>query len=168
MRVPLCGVCLTAILAAGCARPVSPTAPMSPSPSSQVREITLEAEAGTGDGDLHHRAHASGTMTIHLAPGQRRLWTVTAVPGAASYAILVTYSNDNPGESEVLRVEVDNQLVGTFRAQDTGDDGAGWEIFVDDLAGSSALPGLAHTISVESSGGDGCIEIDKVTLKPTS
>ncbi len=168
MRVTLRGVCLVTILAAGCARPASPTAPTPASGLSQVHEITLEAEAGTGDGDLHHRAHASGTMTIHLAPGQRRLWTVTAAPGAASYAMFVTYSNDNPGESELLRVEVDGRLVGTFRAQDTGDDGAGWEIFVDDLAGSSALPGVAHAISVESSSGDGCIEIDKVTLKPMS
>jgi hypothetical protein len=168
MRVTLRGVCLLAVLVAGCARPAPPTAPSPATGSAQAQEITLEAEAGTGDGDLHHRAHASGALTIHLAPGQRRLWTVTAARGAASYAVFVTYSNDNPGETELLRVEVDGRLVGKFRAQDTGDDGAGWEIFVDDLAGSSALPGVAHTISVESSGGDGCIEIDKVTLKPTS
>ena len=168
MHVTLRAVCLLAIVVSGCARPASPTAPTPAAASSQLQEITLEAEAGTGDGDVHHRAHASGGLTIHLAPGQRRLWTVTASRDVASYALFVTYSNDNPGESELLRVEVDGRLIGTFRAQDTGDDGAGWEIFVNDLAGSSALPGVGHTISVESSGGDGCIEIDKVTLKPTS
>jgi hypothetical protein len=167
MTLTLRSACLLACVASGCAQPISPTAP-SPQPAPGAQLIALEAEAGTGDGDLHYRSHASGTMTIHLAPGQRRLWTFLSGPPSATYTVLVIYSNDNPGESEMLRVDVDGRTIGTFRAQDTGDDGAGWEIFVTDVAGTSTLVGGPHTISVESSGGDGCIEIDKVTLQPGS
>src|SRR5438093_5806756 len=33
------------------------------------------AEAGTGDGQTKQRSRASGGQTIHLAPGERRVWT---------------------------------------------------------------------------------------------
>ena len=78
----------------------------------------------------------------------------------------MTYSNDNPGETEVLRVEVDGVSIGTVRAQNTGDDGEGWNVFVADRAGTSMLrPGI-HTVIVESTGGDECIEIDLITVRP--
>lgn len=121
MRLTLRSVWVLATVAVGCANPPLPTVPSS-LPVATSQEIVLEAGAGTGDGDLHHRSHASSTMTIHLAPGQRRVWTFTA-SSASRYSIFVTYSNDNPGDSEVLRVEVDGNIIGTFRAQDTGDDG---------------------------------------------
>ena len=78
----------------------------------------------------------------------------------------MTYANDNPGATEVLRVEVDGEAVGTFSAQDTGDDGEGWNVFVADLAGARMLGTGIHSVTVESSGGDGCIEIDLITLRP--
>jgi hypothetical protein len=132
---------------------------------SRAEPIALEAEAGSGDGDLMHRSRASGALTIHLAPGQRRRWTFK-VAQPSQYAVLVIYSNDNPGESEVLRVEVDGEAIGAFHAQDTGDDGEGWNVFVADLAGAPMLGAGFHTVTVESSGGDGCIEIDLITLRP--
>jgi len=155
------------MMAAGCAQPSSPIAPTAPVPPAP-QKITLEAEAGTGDGDLHQRSQASGAMTIHLAPGQRRSWTFIGAAPGSTYAVYVTYSNDNPGESETLHVDIDGIRIGTVRARDTGDDGAGWEIFVADLAGASTVAAGTHTITVESSGGDGCIEIDKITLEPQS
>jgi hypothetical protein len=151
----------------GCGFPASPTAPTAPTVAVQARvePIALEAEAGSGEGDLMHRSRASGALTIHLAPGQRRRWSFN-VPLPSQYAVLVTYANDNPGETEVLRVEVDGEPIGTIRAQDTGDDGEGWNVFVADLAGTPMLGTGIHTITVESTGGDGCIEIDLITLRP--
>jgi hypothetical protein len=165
MRVTVLSVCLLSTVAMGCGDTTSPAAP-SPAATPLVQTITLEAEAGSGDGDLHHRSHASGSLTIHLAPGQRRRWTFEVVAQPATYALLVTYSNDNPGETEVLGVEVDGESIGTLRAQDTGDDGEGWNVFVADRAGVSVLRAGRHTVTVESTGGDGCIEIDMVTLRP--
>jgi len=142
--------------------------PAAPSPFalSAPETITLEAEAGSGDGDLMHRSRASGAMTIHLAPGQRRRWTFQLSAEASQYELLVTYSNDNPGATESLRAEVDGEMLGALQAQDTGDDGEGWNVFVAERAGVIRLGAGTHTVTLESSGGDGCIEIDLVTLRP--
>ncbi len=165
IRLNALGACLLPVLAMGCGQTTSPTAP-SPAATPPAQAIALEAEAGSGDGDLLHRSRASGTLTIHLAPGQRRRWTFEVVAQPSTYAILVRYSNDNPGETEVLRVEVDGEIIGTLRAEDTGDDGEGWNVFVADTAGVSMLRAGTHTVTVESTGGDGCIEIDMITLRP--
>lgn len=165
MRLTALSACLLPVLAMGCGRATSPTAP-SPVAASPVETIALEAEAGSGDGDLVHRSRASGALTIHLAPGQRRLWTFKVAAQPSHYAVLVTYSNDNPAETEVLRVEVDGESIGAFRSQDTGDDGEGWNVFVADPAGALMLRPGTHTVTVQSTGGDGCIEIDMVTLRP--
>lgn len=143
----------------------SPTAPSSVA-TALPETIALEAEAGSGDGDLFHRSLASGALTVHLAPGQRRHWTFKGAGQPANYAILVTSSNDSPGDTEVLRVEVDGEAIGTVRAQDTGDDGEGWNVFVADPAGTLMLRPGTHTVTVQSTGGDGCIEIDLITLRP--
>jgi hypothetical protein len=154
-------------LTAGCSAPASPARP-SPAPAVPATPslMAFEAESGSGDGDLKQRSRASGGLTIHLAPGQRRQWTFATGAQQAQYVVSVAYSNDNPGDTEVLRVELDGEPIGTIRAQDTGDDGAGWEIFVADRAGASTLHPGTHRLVVESSGGDGCIEIDRVLLKP--
>ena len=167
MRLRSLSACLLPMLSIGCGLPASPMAPTPPiaAAPTRVEPIALEAEAGSGEGDLMHRSRASGALTIHLAPGQRRRWTFN-VAQSSSYAVLVTYANDNPGATEVLRVEVDGEAVGAFAAQDTGDDGEGWNVFVADLAGARMLGTGIHTVTVESSGGDGCIEIDLITLRP--
>jgi hypothetical protein len=167
MRLRFLSACVLTMLSIGCGLPASPTAPTAPTAAAptRVESIALEAEAGSGEGDLMHRSRASGALTIHLAPGQRRRWTFN-VAQSSSYAVLVTYGNDNPGATEVLRVEVDGEAIGAFSAQDTGDDGEGWNVFVADLAGARMLGSGIHTVTVESSGGDGCIEIDLITLRP--
>ena len=120
MRLSFLSACLLPILSIGCGIPASPTAPTAPTAAApaRVEPIALEAEAGSGEGDLMHRSRASGALTIHLAPGQRRRWTFN-VAQSSTYAVLVTYANDNPGATEVLRVEVDGEAIGTFSAQDT-------------------------------------------------
>ena len=110
------------------------------------------------------RTSASGGLTIHLAPGQRREWTFSVPGPAADYRVMVSYANDETGDAETLTIGIDGLAIGALRAQDTGDDGAGWNVFVSDRAGEVRLAPGGHLLAVESSGGDGCIEIDAVSL----
>jgi hypothetical protein len=155
-------ICAVLMLPAFGCRTRSATAPSVP-PSST---LSLEAEAGMGQGDQMVRTSASGGLTIHLAPGQRRQWAFKVVGPGSEYSVMVRYSNDETGDSEIIRATIDGRPTGGFRAQDTGDNGAGWELFASDHAGAAVLPGGAHTLVIDSSGGDGCIEIDRVTLVP--
>jgi hypothetical protein len=166
IRSMFLGATLLAIVATaiGCGTPPSPTTP-SAAPTSVPVVQSFEAEAGGGDGDLKHRTHASGGLTIHLAPGQRRVWTFNTGAEPTPFAVSVTYSNDNPGDTEVMHVELDGERIGSIKAQDTGDDGEGWEIFVADRGGAAMLGPGSHRLVVESSGGDGCIEVDFVVVK---
>ncbi|MEO7273429.1 MAG: hypothetical protein ABIX28_13430 [Vicinamibacterales bacterium] len=154
--LPLC------LAACGSAPPTAPSSP--PAPST----FSLEAEAGLGQGERMERTAASGGITIHLAPGERRQWRFTTAGAPTEYVISVRYSNDELTDSEVLRATLDGIPVGAFRAQDTGDDGAGWNAFVSDRVGRAPLAAGVHTLDLESSGGDGCIEIDLVALVPAA
>jgi hypothetical protein len=156
-----CGV--LAICTLGC----STRPPTAPSTARPLSTLSLEAEAGVGSGDRMERPAASGGVTIHLAPGQRREWTFSVLDPGADYLVMVRYSNDEIGDSETLLISIDGRAIGSFHAQDTGDDGAGWNAFVSDRAGAAALTPGRHLLAVESSGGDGCIEIDAVSLVPT-
>jgi hypothetical protein len=140
--------------------------PTQPSATASARMVALEGEAGSGDGQIRQRSRASGGQTIHLAPGERRVWTFAVNVPQAHYALSVTYSNGKEGENEVITVTLDGTLVSSFRNRDSGDAVEGWNVFVTDPAGTSALPSGRHTLVVESSGGDGCVEIDFVTLNP--
>jgi hypothetical protein len=159
------GPFISLVLLAGCGNPAAPVQP-SPSVAVAPQFLSFEAEAGSGDGPTMQRPKASGGLTIHLAPGERRQWAFNVDAAQAQYAIAVTYANDNIGATETLHVTLDGQAIGSFQARDTGDDGEGWNIFMTDLAGHSVLARGSHTLVVSSSGGDGCVEIDKVTLTP--
>jgi hypothetical protein len=50
--------------------------------------------------------------------------------------------------------------------RDSGDAIEGWNLFVTDSAGASTLGFGMHALVLESTGGDGCVEIDRVTLNP--
>jgi hypothetical protein len=153
---------LTVICAQGCGSSL----PARPSPAPVPAALTLEAEAGGGQGDRMTRLSASGGATVHLAPGQRREWTLTLPVAAADYAVVVRYGNDETGGSETLTATMDGLPIGSFHARDTGDDGAGWETFVMDSAGVARGLTGRHVLALQSSGGDGCIEIDVVILQP--
>jgi hypothetical protein len=140
--------------------------PIVPSSARTASTLSLEAEAGVGQGDRKERPSASGGVTIHLAPGERREWTFTLLDPSSEYAVFVRYSNDEIGDSETIRATVDGLAIGSFHAQDTGDNGAGWNAFVSDRVGAAGLSPGSHTLVVASSGGDGCIEVDLVTLVP--
>ena len=128
--------------------------------------VSLEAEAGSGDGQVVQRSRASGGQTVHVGPGEHRLWTfdIRALP--VQYALSVTYSNGTEGPNEVISVTVDGTPVSSFQNRDSGDSTEGWNMFVTDPAGTSTLGPGSHTLRLDVDGGDGCVELDVVTLRP--
>jgi hypothetical protein len=126
--------------------------------------LALEGELGLGDGYLLDRSRASGGRTVHLAPGEARRWTVK-VTQPASYRLSVTYSNSKWGPNEVITVLVDGLPLRTFTNVDTGEDTDGWNMFVTEPTGASSLTPGSRVITITSSGGDGCVEIDRVNLE---
>ena len=113
------------------------------------------------------RSNASGTQTVSLHSGKIRTMTVD-LPCAGTYELTVRYSNDNFGPLETVSVFVDGTPVGSFQAQDTGDFGNGWNLFLtSDPFGPWPLlwDAGSHQVTVAVSGGDGFgVEIDQVTL----
>jgi hypothetical protein len=147
-----------------CTQACGTPSPTSPSLLPRLSTLLLEAEAAGGQGYRMERSSASGGLTVHLAPGERREWSFSVLDPSSEYLVTVRYSNDETGVSEMVRTTIDGVLVGSFRALDTGDDGAGWNAFVIARLGTAALSPGQHTLAVESSEGDGCIEIDVVTV----
>ena len=158
LLLPVVAACSAAAL------PVGPTPTASVLPAVMV----LEGEPGSGDGIILQRSRATGGQTLHLAPGERRRWTFTTGGAEARYAIAVQYSNSRWGDREVLTFEVDGTRVGAFQVRDTGEETEGWNTFAVDAAGSLTLGAGSHVLTIESSGGDGCVEIDFVTVSRQS
>jgi len=152
-------------LLVACSAQPFPTQP-SPSVAPSVTVVSLEAEDGSGDGLVIQRSRASGGQTVHLAPGERRLWTFDVRAARADYLLSVTYANGKEGPNEVLSVTVDGTVVRSFENRDSGDSIEGWNLFVTDPAGRSTLGRGSHTLTLEVNGGDGCVEVDFVTLSP--
>jgi len=115
------------------------------------------------------RSNAQGARTILLQADQSRTLSFN-LGSPASYAVSVRYSNDNYGPTETVTVSVDGSTVGQFSAQDTGNYGAGWNVFVQtSTLGTVNLSAGDHTVVVSVSGGDGYgVEIDAVVLDRTS
>ena len=167
MRNLIPGVWMLSALLSACGLPSAPTPPpvaVTPPPTM----MSLEAEPGSGDGRIVDRSRASGGQTLHLGPGERRRWTFGVRAGEGRYALSVTYSNGKEGENERLTFSVDGAIVSSFQDRDSGDATEGWNLFVTDPVGTFALQDGAHTLVIDVAGGDGCVEIDRVTLDPVS
>ena len=107
--------------------------------------VMVEAESGTGDGANQFRGNASNATTVQLDAGETRTVTVD-LPFKTEYEVVVRYSNDNFGPLEDVEIRVDGNLVGTFLAQDTGDFGQGWDVFVESgPLGPVILPAIRRT-----------------------
>jgi hypothetical protein len=159
------GVCVVATLFAACSEPVLPMQPSVVSPSIPT-VIAMEGEAGSGEGVVRQRSRASGGQTVHLAPGERRSWTFAIRATQTQYALAITYGNGQEGPNEIMHVGVDGHAVASFQNRDSGDAVEGWNLFVTDPAGTSMLESGLHTLTIETTGGDGCVEIDFVTVSP--
>ena len=143
---------------------MQPSALAAPQPAT----VSLEGESGYGDGQVRQRSRASGGETVDLGPGERRVWTLDVRAAAMPYALSVTYSNGKEGENEVISVSVDGVLVSSFENRDSGDAIEGWNLFVTDPVGTSVVGPTTHTLTLDVRGGDGCVEIDKMTFTPAS
>ncbi len=133
-------------------------------PGQAMLQVDSEAEAGTGDGSIMTRANASGGETVQLDAGESRTLSFN-VMSDRTYDVDIRYSNDNFGPLETVEVSIDGMFVGAFLAQDTGDFGEGWEIFVSDMVGSVPLAAGAHTMTITVFGGDGFgIEVDLASV----
>ena len=126
----------------------------------------LDAELGTGDGIIYFRLDvAHNDHTVRLYDGGNQAMTFD-LDETGNYTVSVRYSNDNYGPLEVVSVSIDDELLGQFTAQDTGDGGDGWYVFVTDAISNRVLEPGTHEILVSISGGDGGgIEIDCITLE---
>jgi hypothetical protein len=143
----------------------TPTPTHTPVPPA---EITREAEWGTGDGVIMQRSNASQLATRWLHVGEAVTLTTT-LPASAAYSITVRYSNDSyTAPLEEVDVYVDGGAIGSFMAEDTGDWGYGWNIFLwSTVIGSQPvqLSAGSHTITLRVRSGDSYgIEIDCVLL----
>jgi hypothetical protein len=149
----------------GRAMPTQPSA-LSATGPRPADVVSIEGEAGSGDGQVKQRSRASGGQTIHLGPGERRSWIMKVGTSEQHYTLAVTYSNGQEGENEIIRVMVDGSLTRSFQNRNSGDSIEGWNLFVTDPAGDATLRTGSHTIALEVEGGDGCVEIDRLTLTP--
>ncbi len=130
--------------------------------------LAFEGEAGFGDGQTMQRSQASSQATVRLQAGEQQRYTFL-LPVAATYRILLRYSNDNANSSptEALQVQVDGFDIGSATAVDTGDGGSGWNVFATASdVGIVALGVGSHTLEVTVTGGDGFgVELDTVKLE---
>jgi hypothetical protein len=127
----------------------------------------LESSHGrTCAGLVECRSNASGGQTVWLHAGESRKIVFDLAVGA-SYEVRVRYSNDNDGPLETVTVTVDGAPVGDFQAQDTGDFGNGWNVFLS--SGSIGVVDLSagsHAVTLSVTGGDGFgVEIDDVSFE---
>ena len=155
-------VASVAILPA-CSRDAAITAPTAAVLAPAV--ISLEGELGSGQGDIRERSRASGGRTVHLAPGEERIWAIP-VAAATSYSVSVIYANGQEGPNEILTLGADGVVVASQLNRDSGDAIEGWNTFISDPFGVATLGGGIHTVFIQSRGGDGCVEIDRIVLTP--
>lgn len=162
---------LVLVLAAGavstssCANRPLPTQPTVVAPIPAI--LQLEGEDGSSNGQVRRRSRASGGQTLHLAPGEDLVWAFAVPSSPATFAVSVTYSNGREGPNELLVFRIDGAVVTSFVNRDSGDAVEGWNTFITDPITTARLGSALHTLTIESSGGDGCVEIDKVTLVPS-
>jgi hypothetical protein len=129
-------------------------------------EVLLQAEGGTGNGQVMLRSAALNQRTVALQASESLTFSFQ-FSGEARYRVDVRYSNDNFGPMEVVGIAIDGIQIGNFVALDTGDFGNGWNNFLwSGPTGSVNLsPGL-HNIAITVSGGDGFgVEIDAIKLE---
>jgi hypothetical protein len=135
-------------------------------------EISIEAEKGRGEGKIVQRTQARGQSTVKLLPKESRTFEFE-INSAASYAIVVRYSNDSYGAPEKIDVQVDGTTIGTFSAFDTsqyigtGSFGSGWNVFAaSPQIGPVDFEAGRHTVVLTVLAGDEQgVEIDGISLE---
>ena len=139
------------------------------------RNSSLEGESGFGDGNIIDRDRASNKKTV-LLQDDEILELSFIVDHPSFYRITVAYSNDNFDHLplEDINLYIDDQLIGTFPAQDTSTEdgpelgpGGGWNIFItSDAVESGVVKRGSHHLKLEVKGGDNLgVEIDVIQFE---
>lgn len=133
-----------------------------------ARTLVLEAENGAfpreGENPIH-RSAASGARTVRLSRGEFLQNTFTT-PSICLVAVSnVAYTND--GGSDLIRVSLDDVLVGTFNTVDHSDAGALWNVVVNtgSIGEAREVQEGSHTLRIEATETDMYnVEIDATTV----
>lgn len=156
---------LVALASGACGSITAPSEPVAVV-FAPAKAVGFEGESGSGDGQIRERSHASSGRTLHLGPGESRRWTFS-MPGApAMFSVSLIYANGQEGENEMLTVMLDGARISRFRNRDSGDAIEGWNTFITDLAGRSMIATGTHVLALDVEGGDGCVEIDRIEIRP--
>ena len=129
-----------------------------------ILPLGLQGEGGSGDGVVMSRSRAWGDQTVLLQAGESRQLPFNTTVYGEDVTIFARYSNDNGNglPSEQVEFLLDGVSAGSFEAMDTGDSGAGWNLFAFSPAYRLESVGVGdHTLTISVSGGDGFgVEID--------
>ena len=138
-----------------------------PIPASPIH---LEAEAGTGEGEIKLRDKASNEKTMWLKTDET-LTIQFNLATSARYRLDVVTSNDHVNDVplETVYVLLDDEEIGHFFPVDTGDGGLGWNVFtINDSIGPVEILAGDHSLAFYVTEGDGFgVEIDVVILTHT-
>jgi hypothetical protein len=133
-------------------------------PSNVLREA--EDSPMDTDGVSKCRDHASGSLTWYLPTnGMTAAYDISLLQ-TGSYHLAIRYSNDDLGTGDVVRILVNGEDRASFRTEDTGDGGYGWDRFVmSPLLPLGVLTGETAriTLRVDDSDGHG-VEFDYLRL----
>ena len=117
----------------------------------------------SGNGMNKPRSQASGQTTRYISTEGDQLVYEIEVDQADEIWTMVFYSNDNFGNPDQLIIDVDGAIVDTIFTEDTGDFGAGWNIFTSTRAISlGVLSEGTHTITLELIDSNAGVEIDVI------
>jgi hypothetical protein len=133
---------------------------------SPAKAVAFEGESGSGDGQIRERSRASAGRTLHLGPGESRRWTFTMPGTPAMFSVSLIYANGQEGDNEMLTVTLDGARISRFRNRDSGDAIEGWNTFITDAAGRSMIATGGHALTLDVEGGDGCVEVDRIEIRP--
>jgi hypothetical protein len=154
-----------AVASVACGNLVAPSEPVAVV-FAPAKAVAFEGESGGGDGQIRERSRASAGRTLHLGPGESRRWTFSMPAAPAAFGVSLIYANGQEGENEMLTVMLDGVRISRFRNRDSGDAVEGWNTFITDPAGRSMITTGTHVLVLEVEGGDGCVEIDRIEIKP--
>ena len=154
-----------AVASVACGNPLAPSEPVAVV-FSPAKAVAFEGESGGGDGQIRERSRASAGRTLHLGPGESRRWTFTMPASPAAFSVSLIYANGHEGENEMLTVMLDGVRISRFRNRDSGDAIEGWNTFITDPAGRTMIATGAHVLTLDVEGGDGCVEIDRIEIRP--
>jgi hypothetical protein len=126
--------------------------------------IEAEKPISYTSGMIISRANASNSKVLHLDMGGQANYSHDFNTGS-KYNLVVRYSNDDTGAGDNVNVLANGEKIGSFHTKDTGNNGAGWDIFTSSpgITFAASQKNLIVSIEVTSSDGYG-VDFDKLSF----